>query len=91
MTGNRNPKTSVVPDLHHSTSVIQKFVRDLRTIHTKTVAQDVVDCCIKNGFIAINCDPSSPEICSKILEVKRIPSWKEERNNVLQAPSEEHS
>ena len=54
MTGNRNKKPSVVPDLRCVTSVIQKFVRDRRVTHTRTVARDVMDLCIESGFIDVD-------------------------------------
>ena len=54
LTGNRNKKPSVVPDLRCVTSVIQKFVRDRRMTHTRTVARDVMDLCIESGSIDVD-------------------------------------
>ena len=52
--GNRNAKDGVIPDCRYVTNALQEFVRERRATRTRTVAKDVLEFFVSNGFITVD-------------------------------------
>ncbi len=54
MAGNSNAKDGVIPDCRYVTNALQEFVRERRATRTRTVAENVLELFVSNGFITVD-------------------------------------